>query len=372
MNLLYLCADRKIELRGIAGAAVHIRQVATALQRRGHQVTVACANVGRGNPPPQVESVVEMRDGDDEELAHLVAWTRADAVVETYCLESGPARTATAAMRIPLILEVGAPLSRGNARRSGDLKGLAGSLSTQTWLFRASDHVTVVSRALADYVRRASPDVRVSLVPNGVDVACFAGAPPDHLGLPDDALVVGFVGSCKARPGLADLIQAFAHVAIALPKAHLVIVGASPDGDAFARCLDMADRVHLLGTLPHSRMPGVIARFDVAVAPYRHDVNFYLSPITLFEYLAAARPVVYPGLGDIPELVGLAGVSYPPGDVTRLAHALGSLLDDPGRRRAISACSRRRGVPWSWDNTAASLERLAFGPSVARTTAAWL
>ncbi|HVC70006.1 MAG TPA: glycosyltransferase family 4 protein [Acidimicrobiales bacterium] len=354
-------------LLGSSGAAVHIRHVAAALERRGHVITIACARLGNGNPPPDVESVIELPRADDEELRDLLARTAADAVIESYCLESGPGRRATAAVGIPLILEVGAPLLSGTRRCCGFLE-LAQPLTAQRWLFGTSDHVTVVSRALADYVRRSSPDVKVSLVPNGVDAPRFAGAVPDDLGLPPDALVVGYVGNPKPGHGLGDLIQAFAHVAVRHRRAHLVIVGSCPEGDSLARSLELTDRVHLLGTLPHARVPDVVARFDVAVAPYRQSASFYFCPIKLFEYIAAARPVVHPGLGDIPELVGLSGVSYPAGDVTRLARALEALLDDPGRRTAISARSRRRGVPWSWDDTASSLESLAFGPSVAFTS----
>jgi len=357
MRLLYLCADQKIQLRGVNGSAVHLRHVAAALQRRGHKVTVACARLGSDNGLPDVEAVVELRRGDCAEVAGLVARTGADAVIERFCLESGPGRVASAAAGIPLLLEVNAPILL-EARRSCELLELAQPLTTETRQWDAADHVTVVSRALGAYVHRASPAVPVSWVPNGVDVADFAGALPDDLGLPRDALVVGFVGNPKPWHGLGDLIEAFAEVAKTRPNAHLVIVGANREGESLrARAPDMAGRIHLLGTLPHKRVPGVVARFDVAVAPYRPVANFYFCPITLFEYLAAGRPVVHPGLGDIPELVGLAGVFYPPGDVARLARALGRLLDDPRRRTAISACARRLGVSWSWDRAAATLER---------------
>ena len=43
-----------IPVLGDKGASVHVRSFVTALARQGHEVVVACAQLGSGNPPPPV------------------------------------------------------------------------------------------------------------------------------------------------------------------------------------------------------------------------------------------------------------------------------------------------------------------------------
>ncbi len=43
MRIAYVCADRGIPITGAKGAAIHVRAVATALRRRGHDVPILAA-----------------------------------------------------------------------------------------------------------------------------------------------------------------------------------------------------------------------------------------------------------------------------------------------------------------------------------------
>jgi glycosyltransferase involved in cell wall biosynthesis len=68
-------------------------------------------------------------------------------------------------------------------------------------------------------------------------------------------------------------------------------------------------------------------------------------------------PVV-PASGDLPDLVGNAGVVYPPGDLDALSDALAMLALDPVRRQVISQLAVTRAQSQSWDRIAARvLER---------------
>jgi glycosyltransferase involved in cell wall biosynthesis len=120
------------------------------------------------------------------------------------------------------------------------------------------------------------------------------------------------------------------------------------------------------GQVPHAQIGGYLAAMDVAVAPYRApgpgEGDFYFSPLKVFEYLAAGKPVVAPRLGQIAGILaeGRCGALYPPDDVAALATHLRTLANDPALRaslgRAGAALVRER---YTWAGNAAQVAQLA-------------
>lgn len=356
MRLLYLCADRGIPVLGTKGASTHVRAITSTLQRCGHSVTVACSRLDGPNTPPVVDRVVELASGDSGEVGALIEESRADAVVERYSLRSTGGLKACLETAVPLVLEVNAPLVWEASHYRG-FTDIDGGLADERRLFDGADAVMVVSRALERYVSACSPATPVRWVPNGVDAARFSVPPAPIAGVGAGATVVGFVGSMKPWHGVADLVAAFCAIAPANPSLHLVLAGSGPEEDAARAAVPaaLAGRVHLLGALPHAAVPGVVARFDLAVAPYRPGGEFYFCPLKVLEYLAAGCPVVYPPLGDIPELVGRGGLPYSPGDVGALGAAIVRLAGDPAARLELGRDARAAGRRWSWDRAASAV-----------------
>jgi glycosyltransferase involved in cell wall biosynthesis len=102
---------------------------------------------------------------------------------------------------------------------------------------------------------------------------------------------------------------------------------------------------------------------DIAVAPYTKmdPAQFIGSPMKLFEYMAAGKPVVATRIGQIEEVIkdGNNGFSVPPGDSQALAGCLLRLIRDPGLRERLGAQARRDAVQkYSWDDYILRLESL--------------
>jgi glycosyltransferase involved in cell wall biosynthesis len=123
--------------------------------------------------------------------------------------------------------------------------------------------------------------------------------------------------------------------------------------------------VHLTrfaGAVPHERVPGYLAAVDVAAAPYGETAPFYFSPLKLYEYLAAARPVAAADVGEINHCVvpGRTGSLYRPGDVDALADALETLLADHARAEAMGRTGREHvRTQHRWEATARAVVELA-------------
>jgi glycosyltransferase involved in cell wall biosynthesis len=364
MRIAYLCADRGIPVLGHKGASVHIRSLAAALERRGHEVLVAASTIAGENVPP-LGIVIERMPRDGAEATdwltrRLQAW-RPDAVLERYSLGSGPGLRAAHLLAVPFVLEVNAPLV-DEAARFRSLTNIDEWRTREQDLLRASDRVIAVSNGVRDHVLASGvPRERVVVIHNGVDVTLFAAGRGNTIrrryGLRGKP-VVGFAGSLKPWHGVELLVRALAE----LPETvHLLVVGDGPQRDAveaLASALKVSPRLRLTGAVPHERMPDHLAAMDVAVAPYERQLDFYFSPLKVMEYMAAGLAVVASDQGDLPDIIDDAGILVAPGDEGTLRDVLSRLLSDEARRMELGERARHRARVMSWDAVARDIENI--------------
>ncbi len=162
------------------------------------------------------------------------------------------------------------------------------------------------------------------------------------LGIPQDALVVGFVGRVGRDKGMVELAEAWASLREAFPVLHLLLVGAHETEDPLPKGLFEAlgrdPRVLLTGAVPDtSRLYGAM---DVVALPsYREGM-----PNAALEAAATALPIVasrIPGCTDA-ILDGVTGALVPVRDAEALREALARYLREPELRRAHGEAARRR------------------------------
>ncbi len=130
---------------------------------------------------------------------------------------------------------------------------------------------------------------RVELVPNGVDLAAYAGPTPRPPDLPDGPVAV-YAGTVHRDRVDVELL---ARTAEALRgTGQLVLVGPALLGPDDTRRLDRAG-VTSLGPRPAEAVPAYLVHADLLLVP--HVVTAFtgsLDPIKRYEYAAARRPVV--------------------------------------------------------------------------------
>jgi glycosyltransferase involved in cell wall biosynthesis len=186
----------------------------------------------------------------------------------------------------------------------------------------------------------------VVTVYNGVDTSTY-GQPVDRaagrqaLGLELTAPVVGTVARLEPVKDQATLLEAFAQVAARLPEARLVVVG---DGSQRAALEEQARQPALAGkVLFAGRRADVASLLPLLDAFVLSSVSEGL-PLTILEAMAAGLPVVSTAVGVVPEAVveGETGRLVPVKDAGRLAEAIGELLGDPTRARAMGAAGQKR------------------------------
>jgi glycosyltransferase involved in cell wall biosynthesis len=203
--------------------------------------------------------------------------------------------------------------------------------------------VICVSRVTEDRLR-AWCDVRAPVVvaPHGVDHRRFTPVEPaegadgallSSLGVPVDRPLVAFVGTLEPRKGVAPLVAAFDQVARRHPDAVLVLGGQTGWGMAETeRALAAArhpERIVRTGYLPDEAVPALLRQAAVVAYPALEE-GFGLPAL---EALACGAPLVTTEGTAMAEMAGGAALLVPPGNVTGLADALGTALQE-GRATA--------------------------------------
>ncbi len=196
---------------------------------------------------------------------------------------------------------------------------------------------------------------RVHVVPNGVGPG-FTGRPKlrdarvaEASGL--EGSFVLWVGSLRARDprkGLDTLLDAMEILGDGAPP--LALVGAlGPEADRLA-----ADawrrRVQLVlcGSVDDADLASLYRRASAVVVPSTHE-GFGL---TALEAMASAVPVVATAVGNLPDLLGDAGMLVPSADAAALAQALIEVLTDPVRNARMRHAGVTRAAEHTWTNTA--------------------
>lgn len=368
MRLLYLTADPGVPVLGHKGASVHVRELARALADCGVHVVIASPRVepegdridGRArlraiSPvlPERLDQVADGRAAMDAQAAEVLAIARAeevDAVYERFSLFSDAGVRAAAALGIPHVLEVNAPL-REEARRFRTLPHPALAADVERDVLSRTGRVLVVSEPLVAPLVAAGADARiVEVVPNGVSPDGPVASPGSSR-----AFTVGFAGSLKPWHGIETLVQAVELAAREVPGLQLEVVGDGPQAGVLAGSALGPRRVRALGALAHGETRVRIAGWDVGAAPYAPLAGFYFSPLKVLEYMAAAVCPVASALGEMPALLGHGdrGVLVAPDDAPALARALVGLARDPGRTARLGAAARAHVLAHrGWDANA--------------------
>ncbi len=255
---------------------------------------------------------------------------------------------------VPLVLEANASEVQWRSEWSSLVFPALG-VSCERAILQASDRIAAVSANAAGLLRdMGAVDGALRVVPNGVDVERFACARPAELPWPD-AFVVGFAGLFYPWHGVGCLVQAFVALARRLPDARLLLVG---DGEEAPRVRSIlrdaeVDKLCLhTGLVPFDDVPGHLAACSVLVSPHVRNDRFIGSPIKLWEYMAAGRPIVATRVAQLEEVLEneRTALLVDPNDSSVLVDALVRLHDDPalGSRLGVAAQNEARQLH-SWD-----------------------
>ena len=217
-------------------------------------------------------------------------------------------------------------------------------------MMRRVDGVIATAASLADRARRFNR--RVLLLPNGVDLARFAGPGAGRPvgsgpGGRRRAVYVGALDSWFDTDRIAALARSF-------PGVDFVLAGPIRMATDWAAGLP---NVSLPGPIPPERVPGFLAGADVGLIPFVDSpLTRAIHPVKLYEYLAAGVPVV---AADLEEIRRIGSPAYLAGSDAAWREAFAAALEDPRRQEFVAFASRH-----DWSRRFADLTAFLGGEAV--------
>ena len=209
--------------------------------------------------------------------------------------------------------------------------------------FRLADYALAGNEDAGNVLRRKGYAGPLEVIPQfGVDADQFA-RPARPAPAARSPLRIGYAGRLVPEKGVHLLLEALAGLQ---HPWEAVIVGRGPAKQFLQQrslALDIADRVAFRDLVPSSDMPAFFHEIDVLVLPSISRPNWTEQfGRVLIEAMAAETVVVGSDSGEIPNVIGEAGLVFPEGDAAALRRCLEKLAGDEMLRSRCGHAGRQR------------------------------
>jgi glycosyltransferase involved in cell wall biosynthesis len=210
---------------------------------------------------------------------------------------------------------------------------------TENYVYRHASHALAGNEDARRVLREKSFGSAITVVPQfGVDPDIFR--PHSSMYQP---FTVGFLNRLVEAKGPMTAIEA---VATLPPSVRMCVVGDGPLRDrirATIRSRGLEDRVELRARVPSTDMPDLLRSLSVVILPSLTTAAWKEQfGRVLIEAMACGVPVIGSDSGEIPHVIGNAGLIVPEGDARVLADAIRSVQLDSALSLRMSTCGRER------------------------------
>jgi glycosyltransferase involved in cell wall biosynthesis len=207
----------------------------------------------------------------------------------------------------------------------------------ERYVYKNAPAIIAGNQEAAGILRAKGYSGLIPVIPQfGIDLTLFSPqlADKSRFSIDEKTLSVAYVGRLAPEKGVDTLIQA----AAMLDQVMVYIVGTGPAQRQLEKLVlsyQLGKRVRFLGGLPSTEVPVFMASVDVLVLPSRTTARWKEQfGRVLVEAMASGTAVVGSNSGEIPHVIGDAGLVFAEGDAEDLAAAL-QRLQEPSFRFAM-------------------------------------
>jgi len=205
----------------------------------------------------------------------------------------------------------------------------------------------------ADILRDRGYTGPIRVMPQlGVDETLFRPQPQPELaaqlGIGAEDFVIGFVGRFVEEKGLLTLMQALGQLKDHPHAWKCLLLGRGPLKDDLQQQaveLGISDRLRWVESVPHDDVPRYINLMSTLILPSETTYKFKTMTAVgwkeqfghvFIEAMACQIPVIGSDSGEIPHVIGDAGLVFPEGNADELSDRLRTLMDSPDTRIDLS------------------------------------
>lgn len=335
------------------GQYVHVDEIIKALRALGHEVIIVAPNVAENSDfgsdggwvdtlksklPKWLYEILEFSYSFYAffKLCNAIIRHKPDVIYERCNIFLPAGIWAKKLFKLPLQLEVNSPLYQERKKYGGiALDSLAEWSERYAWL--NADRVLPVTKVMAEYIKKSGvPEERITVIPNGVDVAIFK---PKELANRADRfqnkIVVGFVGFCREWHKLDEVLVLLAKENRS--DVYFLVIGDGPiiaELNAQAKQLGFEQQFESTGLVEREEMPYWLDQIDIAL---QSAVTPWASPLKMIEYLAKGLAIVAPESNNIKELLNdKNSLLFQENNFSDMLTQIDALIKDPLLRSNIS------------------------------------
>ncbi|PCJ97031.1 MAG: hypothetical protein COA45_10445 [Zetaproteobacteria bacterium] len=182
-----------------------------------------------------------------------------------------------------------------------------------------------------------------------------------------DALNIGYTGSLAPGKGIALITR----IASIRPEYDFHIIGGKQKQVQRLETANTLKNLYFYGYRDHAEMPSYLDAFDITVAPYQHraliktghNMSRWISPMKIFEYMAAQKPIICSDLPTIHEILEHEhnALLLPASSEHKWGEAIDMIKENPdeGARLARNAYNNLK-EKYTWDKRAQAITELCF------------
>jgi len=209
---------------------------------------------------------------------------------------------------------------------------------------------------------------RVIVARNAVDLHDFERVGDDEevmrseLSLPSDKTIIGYVGKFKTvgeEKGVEFLIDCMNEVKKFSDKYLLCCVGGNQkdidDTNKLIKDRGLEGYVKLIGHVGRDLVVKYLKSFDILAMPFpdTYHYRYRMSPIKMFEYMAAKKPIIATDLPTIREVLDERNAYIIPSDeINYFIEAVRKIENDPEEAKARSLRAYQDVGQYTWLNRA--------------------
>jgi glycosyltransferase involved in cell wall biosynthesis len=215
----------------------------------------------------------------------------------------------------------------------------------ESYVLRNTQYAIAGNAEAANVLQSKSYRGKISIIPQfGTDTEFFKPTSQLTNHPTNQPFQIGFAGGrLVEEKGIDLLLQAAAQLQ---GDWRVHILGGGPDKErlqTLAHTHGIESRVQFDASIPSSEMPDYLRALDVVVLPSLTRPNWKEQfGRILVEAMACEITVIGSSCGEIPNVIGDAGLVFPEGDVAALRMHLETLQNDFDKRRKLGILGRAR------------------------------